>query len=101
MEEGKVEARRIASALGLSPAWSLDDWLLTQEILIGLLGPDLLPYRVTRVSDGACRVSVERCFALSPCRRSDSGSRPESCVWSLALVYYAQVTVEDLSHNEG
>ena len=62
-EEGKAEARRIAGALGLARARSLDDWLLTQAILIGLLGPDLLDYRVSRVSDSACRVSVERCFA--------------------------------------
>lgn len=62
-EVGRVEARRVAGALGLAPVGSLDDWLLTQEILIGLLGPDLLAYRVSRVSESACRVSVERCFA--------------------------------------
>ena len=60
---GKVEARRIARALGLPPVIGVDDYLLVQEILIGLLGPDLLDYRVTRAGDAAFQVHVQKCFA--------------------------------------
>ena len=62
-ELGKAEARRIARALGLPPVATLDDYLLVQEVLIGLLGPDLLDYRVTKTGDDAFRISVGRCFA--------------------------------------
>ena len=62
-EVGKVEVRRIAGALGLPPVRSADDWIRTQEALIGLLGPDLLDYRVSKESESACRMSIERCFA--------------------------------------
>src|SRR3989304_7020730 len=41
-EVGKAEARRIARALELPEANSVDDWLLAQEIFLALLGPDLL-----------------------------------------------------------
>ena len=62
-EVGKVEVRRIAGALGLPPVRSADDWILTQEALIGLLGPDLIDYRVSKEGESACRMSIERCFA--------------------------------------
>lgn len=69
-EIGKVEARRIVAALGLRPAGSADDWLLVQEALIGLLGPDLLDYRASKQTDTACRVSVDRCFAYDQVTRA-------------------------------
>ena len=62
-ELGKAEARRIARALGLPPVATLDDYLLVQEVLIGLFGPDLLDYRVTKTGDDAFRIHVGRCFA--------------------------------------
>ena len=62
-ELGKVEAHRVARALHLLPVASLDDYLLAQEVFIGLLGPDLLDYRVSKVSDTTFRVDVQRCFA--------------------------------------
>lgn len=62
-ELGKVEAQRIVRALGLPPVTTLDDYLLAQEIFIGFLGPDLLDYRVSKVSDHVCQVLVRRCFA--------------------------------------
>lgn len=61
-ELGKVEAQRIARALGLRVA-SLDDYLVAQEVFIRLLGPDLLDYGVRRLGDGAYEVAVRRCFA--------------------------------------
>ena len=62
-EVGKAEARRIVRALNLPPVASLDDYLLIQEVFIGLLGPDLLDYRVSKESDAACQVRIRRCFA--------------------------------------
>ena len=62
-EVGKAEAQRLARALGLPPAASLDDYLLAQEVFISLLGPDLLHYDLTKVGDNAFRVEVQRCFA--------------------------------------
>jgi len=69
-EEGKAEVRRIADALALPPVRSADDWLLVQEALIGLLGPDLLDYRASKQTDTACRVSVDRCFAYDQVTRA-------------------------------
>ncbi len=62
-ETGKAETRRLARALQLPPVRSVDDYMLAQEVIIGLLGPDLLEYRSVRAGDSACRVEVERCFA--------------------------------------
>ncbi|MBI2013959.1 MAG: hypothetical protein HYS77_00210 [Candidatus Rokubacteria bacterium] len=62
-ERGRGEAPRLARALGLGPVTSLDEYLLVQEALIGLLGPDLLDYRVSTPDGTACRVDVARCFA--------------------------------------
>ncbi len=62
-EVGKVEAQRIVRALRLPPAVNLDDYLLAQEVFIGLLGPDLLDYRVNKAGDDAYQVHVHRCFA--------------------------------------
>ncbi len=62
-EAGRAEARRLAGVLGLPPVRSAEDWIVVQETLIGLLGPDLLAYHVSRESERACRVSVARCFA--------------------------------------
>ncbi|MBI5956585.1 MAG: hypothetical protein HY871_06240 [Chloroflexi bacterium] len=62
-EEGKVEAQRIVRALNLPSIASISDYLLVQEIIIGLLGPDLLDYRVVEVDEAAYQVHVQRCFA--------------------------------------
>jgi hypothetical protein len=62
-EVGKAEARRIAHALELSAVTTIDDWLLTQEILLRFLGPDLTDYRLAKVASNAFEVHVQRCFA--------------------------------------
>ena len=62
-EEGKVEARRVARALALPPVATLDDFLAAQEAIIGLLGPDLIDYRVVPVGDDAYELRIRRCFA--------------------------------------
>jgi len=60
---GEVEARRIARALELPAARTVDDWLLTQEILLDFLGPDLADYQMTKIGSDAFQVDVQRCFA--------------------------------------
>jgi hypothetical protein len=62
-EIGKVKAQHIVRALGLPPAQTLDDYLLMQEIFIGLLGPALLGYRMGKTSDMSYQTHVQRCFA--------------------------------------
>jgi hypothetical protein len=62
-EVGKAEARRIARALELPAAGTVDDWLLTQEILLGFLGPDLAEYLVTKTGTHTFQIDVQRCFA--------------------------------------
>lgn len=68
-EVGKAESRRIVKALQLPRVKSLDDLLLMQEIMIGLLGPDLLDYRVDRVSASSASVMVQRCFSYDNATR--------------------------------
>lgn len=60
---GKVEAQRIERALQLPPVKTLDDYLLRQEQMISLLGPELLDYGVTKTSGDTCQMQVRRCFA--------------------------------------
>jgi len=69
-ELGKAESRRIVKALHLPPVKSLHDLLLIQEIMIGLLGPNLLDYRVDRVSDSSASVHVRRCFSYDNAARA-------------------------------
>ncbi len=63
-EEGKVEARRIARALGLPPVRTLDDFLLVQETIISLLGPDLLEYEIVPSDGDGFEIRIQRCFAF-------------------------------------
>jgi hypothetical protein len=73
-EEGKVEARRIARALELPPVDNVDDYLVLQEIMIGLLGPDLLDYEVERKKDDSFELRVQRCFAFDQVTRAGVAS---------------------------
>jgi len=69
-EVGKAEARRIAGALALPPVTGIDGYLLAQEVLIGLLGRDLLDFDVSRVGDDAFQARVGRCFAYGNASRA-------------------------------
>ncbi|HLB26700.1 MAG TPA: DUF6125 family protein [Dehalococcoidia bacterium] len=62
-EEGKAEAHRIMRVLGIPPSETADDYLLLQETIIGLLGPELLEYQVVSAGDDSFEVRVQRCFA--------------------------------------
>lgn len=62
-EVGKVEAQRIARALHLPAAATVDDYLIAQEAFISLLGSDLLDYGITREGNKSFQIHVRRCFA--------------------------------------
>lgn len=61
---------------------SVDDYLLVQEVLIGLLGPDLLDYRVAKLDERAVEIRVERCFAHENTRRAGLGDRYECGIFA-------------------
>jgi len=63
-EQGKVEARRLARALSLPPVRNVDDFLLVQEAMISLLGPELLDFAVVRTGEEGFEYRVRRCFAF-------------------------------------
>ncbi len=69
-EVGKVEARRLARALGLGPVTNAADFLLAQEVFIGLLGPDLLDYDAVQTGDDGWRIEIKRCFAFDNVSRA-------------------------------
>ncbi len=46
---------------------------MRQELLIGLLGPDLLDYGVVRTEDDAFQIHVRRCFAYENVIRAGVG----------------------------
>lgn len=69
-EAGVAEAKRMARACGLPvPAATADDYLLAQEAIIGLMGPDLLDYQSVQTGDDTFEVRVERCFAYDQVAR--------------------------------
>lgn len=81
-EIGKVEAKRIVRALQLPLVTNLDDYLLAQEVFIGLLGPDLLDYSVIKVGDNAFQVHVRRCFAYENTVRADIADHCECGIFA-------------------
>lgn len=62
-EEGRVEARRLSRRLRLPEVKSARDYLRLQETIIGLLGPDLLDYRLTSITTDGFDLEIDRCFA--------------------------------------
>jgi hypothetical protein len=81
-EIGKVEATRITRALGLAPVSTLDDYVTVQEVIIGLVGPDLIDYDLLAVGDGAWQVRVKRCFAHENVTRVGIGEAYECGVFA-------------------
>lgn len=81
-EVGKAEARRATRALQLPPVTSLNDYMLAQEVLIGLLGPHLLDYEVVKLDDHALQVRVRRCFANENAVRAGIAAQLECGVWA-------------------
>lgn len=69
-EAGVAEAKRMARACSLPvPAATVDEYLLAQEAIIGLMGPDLLDYESVQTGEDSFEVRVERCFAYDQVAR--------------------------------
>lgn len=69
-ELGKAEAPRILRALQLPLITRRDDFLLLQEAIIGLQGPDLIDYRLSKIGDRGFQIKVQRCFAYDNVARA-------------------------------
>ena len=93
-ECGKVEARRILRALDWPPVVSLDDYLLCQEVLIGLLGPDLLEYRLTKLSENAFQTQVQRCFAHENTTRAGIAEQCECGIFARITGWFETLGLE-------
>jgi hypothetical protein len=68
-EQGRAESRRLVRRLQLPPVRTVEDYLLAQETIIGLLGPDLLDYSISEREDGF-EIGVLRCFAFDNVTRA-------------------------------
>jgi len=69
-EEGKVEAHRIMRALNITPPETAGDYVLLQETMISLLGPELLDFQVVATGDDSFQIRVQRCFAYENVARA-------------------------------
>src|SRR3989304_1100735 len=81
-EEGKVEANRIMRALQIPPSETADDYLLLQETILGLLGPELLDYQVVTTGDDAFQIRIQRCFAHENVARAGVADLYECAIFS-------------------
>ncbi|MDP2676023.1 MAG: DUF6125 family protein [Dehalococcoidia bacterium] len=81
-EEGKVEAHRIMRALQIPPSETADDYLLLQETIIGLLGPELLDYQVIPTGDDSFQIRIQRCFAHENVARAGVADSYECGIFS-------------------
>ncbi len=61
-ELGKVEAQRLLRLSRQGPLDNMGVFLLFQELVIGLFGPQLLEYKVIATGEDAYRIEIERCF---------------------------------------
>jgi hypothetical protein len=100
--QGKSEAEYIVRALGLPAVAGLDDYLAVQDLLIGLLVPELLDYAVERLDDQTCRVHITRCFAHENVTRAGIAAQYECGIfarlagWLQALgLHYAMSPYRD------
>ena len=87
-EIGKVEARRILGALDLLPANSTEDCLLFQEILISVVGPDLIEYEVVKTADNVYQAVVHRCFAHENVKRAGVADHYECGIFARVNGWY-------------
>ncbi len=81
-EEGKVEAGRVMRALQIQPPETADDYLMLQETIIGLLGPELLDYQVIRAADDSFQIRIQRCFAHENVARAGVADSYECGIFS-------------------
>lgn len=76
-ELGQVEARRLGRAVPLSPVTDRDSYLLAQETMISLLGPQLLSYELMPIGDDEFQIEVRDCFAFRNVSRAGIAAQYE------------------------
>lgn len=76
-EEGKAEARRLSRRLGLPSPRTARDYLLLQETIIGLLGPNLLRYEIAEAGEDGFDLRIGRCFAFENVTRAGIAAQYE------------------------
>ena len=81
-EEGIVEAHRIMRALQIPPSETAEDYLLLQETIIGLLGPELLDYQIVPTGDDSFQIRIQRCFAHENVARAGVADAYECGIFS-------------------
>lgn len=59
--QGRFEVREATRLFGLGPVTTLDEWLAVQELLFGLLAPNVVRHHVEYVDDATCRIHITRC----------------------------------------
>ncbi len=69
-EEGRAEARRLVRRLQLPAVQTVSDYLLIQEVIIGLLGPEFLDYTLTESGGDGFDLRIQRCFAFDNVSRA-------------------------------
>jgi len=69
-DEGRAEARRLVRRLQLPAVQTVSDYLLIQEVIIGLLGPELLEYALTESGEDGFELQIQRCFAFDNVSRA-------------------------------
>jgi hypothetical protein len=77
-ELGKMEAQRLADALGLEPVRSADALLAVQRQLFALHGPGLIEYSMSKLDDRTCEVRIARCTTYRRVAGSET-SREFAC----------------------
>lgn len=93
-DTAKVEVGRIVRALQLPPPRSIEDCMLVQEVMIGLFGPDVLDYEVTKADDSTYRVLVKRCFACDNATRADVADEYECGVFARVAGWFEGLGID-------
>jgi hypothetical protein len=93
-EEGRVEARRLVRRLQLSAVRSVADYLLIQEVFIGLLGPDLLDYRITERGEVGFDLGIQRCFAFDNVSRAGIAEQYERGILPRVMGWLEELGVD-------
>ncbi len=93
-EEGRAEARRLVKRLNLPSVLTAEDYLLFQEVAIGLLGPDLLDYSTETAGDDGFDLRVNRCFAHENVTRAGIADQYECGIIPRLLGWLDQLGLE-------
>lgn len=93
-EEGRVEARRLVRRLQLPAVRTVADYLLIQEVFIGLLGPDLLDYRITERGEDGFDLGIQRCFAFDNVSRAGIAEQYECGILPRVMGWLEELGVD-------